>query len=484
MRTPAPWFGWALLLVALIATVAAGLGIGVRAADTGWAAVDEPQYLLSALSLWEDGDLDISDELVELRWAEFHNPGSLPQQTEPRADGSQYSPHDPLLPLLLALPMGVGGAVAAKLTLALLAGALAAATCWVAVRRLDIPLGIAAVGVALASASTPLAVYGQQVYPELPAALAVLGAVAALTGRLTRRGLALLIVAVLALPWLAVKYVPVAAVLAALGGWALVRTGQRRAAAGLGVVLAIAGVGYLGVHRLLFGGWTAYAAGDQFRSTGEFGVLGVAPDYAGRSIRLLGLMIDRDFGLAAWQPAWLLVVPATLALLRGAGPRRVLLLPLAVGWLTATYLALTMHGYWWPGRQVVVVLPLAVLVVLWWVAGLSRRARLLAGALAAWGVAIYGVVLVRGLLGRTTWVGAPEESAWHAPVSWVLPDDRVLMGRDLALYAGWAIILAAAGLWALRRERAGLRPGRGRTSDPPSAATAAPDRRSRSASPG
>ena len=55
----------AMLVVGLLSVLAAGLGIGVRATHGGHAAVDEPQYLLSALSLWEDHDLDISDELAE-----------------------------------------------------------------------------------------------------------------------------------------------------------------------------------------------------------------------------------------------------------------------------------------------------------------------------------------------------------------------------------------------------------------------------------
>jgi hypothetical protein len=41
--------------------LAGGLGVTVRAADVGAAAVDEPQYLLTAISLVEDQDLDISD---------------------------------------------------------------------------------------------------------------------------------------------------------------------------------------------------------------------------------------------------------------------------------------------------------------------------------------------------------------------------------------------------------------------------------------
>src|SRR4029450_3506110 len=56
--------------------------------------------------------------------------------------------------------------------------------------------------------------------------------------------------------------------------------------------------------------------------------------------------------------------------------------PRAAGWTTATWMALTMHGWWWPGRQVVVVAPCLVLAIAWW-AGTSRAVR---GALAVAGV--------------------------------------------------------------------------------------------------
>ena len=51
--------------------------------------------------------------------------------------------------------------------------------------------------------------------------------------------------------------------------------------------------------------------------------------------------------------------------------------PLAAGWATATWVALTMHGYWWPGRQLVAVLPLGVIAVLVW---LTRHQRVRAPA--------------------------------------------------------------------------------------------------------
>jgi hypothetical protein len=469
----------AMLLVGLLATVAAALGIGVRSTYGGNAAVDEPQYLLTALSLGEDGSLDISDELAARRWLPYHD-ADLPVQTQVPADGRQLSPHDPLLPALLAVPMRLGGWVAAKATLALLGGVLAALTVWVAVRRFVVPVRIAGPGVALAACSAPLAVYGQQVYPELPAALATMVAVAALTGPLRRwPSLAALAAAVVALPWLSVKYAPVAAALTAVGVGRLCRRDRsgRRSAAWLVGALAVAGAGYLLVHRLVWGGWTVYASGDNFQASGEFGVIGFRPNYPGRSIRLLGLLVDRDFGLAGWQPAWLLIVPAAVALLRARPPGwPALVAPLAAGWLAATYLAVTMHGFWWPGRQLVVVLPLAVLLVLHWLARLRPLwSRLAAAGLALTGVGYYVVLLVAGYRGDTTWVAAPDRTDLHPPMPWLLPDDRVLSGVDylkLSLCAAAALAVLAAGVAAGVARAVSARRGRstGRSAVPPPAA--------------
>ncbi|HJS72576.1 MAG TPA: hypothetical protein VJ858_07610, partial [Acidimicrobiia bacterium] len=99
-------------LGAMVAVITA-TGIGVRATYGAQTTADEPQYLLSALSLWEDGDLDISDELAAERYRHFHE-ADLPDQTLRLDDGRRVSPHDPLLPVLLAVPMGLGGWVAAK----------------------------------------------------------------------------------------------------------------------------------------------------------------------------------------------------------------------------------------------------------------------------------------------------------------------------------------------------------------------------------
>lgn len=448
----------ALAGVAAVAFAAAALGIPVRATPQEQVAVDEPQYLMSALSIGADGDLDIGNQLEQRQWRRF-TAVEPPVETIVQPDGSQISPHDPLLPVLLAAPTVIGGWAGAKLALAALAAALAALTLWVAVRRLDVPLPVAAAGVAVASASAPLAVYGQQVYPEVPAALACLAGAAALTGRPGRGELALLGVAVVALPWLALKYVPVAAALAGLGLVRWWRAGFRREAVAFVAATGAAGGLYQLAHVLVWGGWTPYASGDHFQQVGQLGVMGTNPNFVFRSWRLIDLLVDRTFGLVVWQPAWLLLVPAFAALLAWrrtlppGGVLAVLGLPLLAGWLVATYAALTMHGHWWPGRQVVVVLPLAVLVVLCWLARAGRAVRLLAAALGLVGVSTYACVLVDGLTGELAWVNhffTPDAPA-YALLHPLLASYGTTTSN--AIWAGLLLGLSAATHLAARRRQ-------------------------------
>jgi hypothetical protein len=459
--------------VALLGFAAAAAGIGVPATPGQHAAVDETQYLLTALSIAEDGDLDIADELATQRWRDFAD-AEPPVQTATRADGRAISPHDPLLPLLLAVPVALGGWVGAKLTLAACAGLLAALTLWTAVRRFAVPAGLAATGVAVAAGSAPLAVYGQQVYPELPAALGVVAGVVALTGPADRRHVPLLVIVLATVPWLSVKYVPVLAALAAVGAY---RWRRRPRDLGLAAaVLAGVGAGYLAVHRTVWGGWTVYASGDHFAERGgEFAVVGDEVSVGGRAARLVGLLVDRDYGLAAWQPAWLLVVVAAAALLAGPGvthrrlraaavrdsvgwaPRTggaeaggpgvaVLLVPLATGWLVASFVAATMHGYWWPGRHIVAVLPPAVLAVLVWLARTRRPARLVALVTGLVGVTVYAGLLVLGARSGFTWVLGSDVAV--APWRALLPDYR---GAFLALHVVWCVVLCGSAGIGMRR---------------------------------
>ena len=373
LSTPNNRWRLALVVLGLLTTVWCLPGIGVRATNGAHVAVDEPQYLLSATSLWEDLDLDISDELADERWREFHE-SDLPTQTKPLDGGREVSPHDPLLPLLLAAPMGLFGWIGAKVAMAVMAGLLAAAVAWVAVVRLGLSRRRAVAAAACFSLGFPLTAYATQVYPELPAALVTTIGVGAALGR-SRRCALVAGVAVVALPWLSVKYAPVAAVVAAI---ALVRLREHRVA--LLAWFTASAVVFAVVHQIVYGGWTPYAAGDHFVG-GELTVAGTDPDHLGRSRRLIALLVDKGYGLAAWHPAWLLLLPAFGAAVRRRDP---LTLVVAAGWLTATFVALTMHGFWWPGRQVVVVLPVAALLVARWAGDRVLAAGALLGAALWW----------------------------------------------------------------------------------------------------
>ena len=161
--------------------------------------------------------------------------------------------------------------------------------------------------------------------------------------------------------------------------------------------------------------------------------------------------MDRGFGVAAWQPAWLLAVPAMAALARRRPPGwAALAWPLAAGWLVATFVALTMHGWWFAGRQVVVVLPLAALAVAWWT-GRDRRRRVLLAVAGGFGVLAFGWLVADGAAGRVTWAvdfaasTNPLYRAWRL----ALPDYLAMSWWTWALHVAWLAALAALAAWAV-----------------------------------
>jgi len=448
----------AMVVVALIAFAAAAAGIPARASYGAQVTADEPHYLMTAISLAEDGDLDVRDEFAAQRYRDFHEIDLAPQ-ARPLADGRLVEPHDPLLPLLLAAPMALGGWVAAKLFLCLVAAALAALTLWIAVRRFSVPVLPAAVTIGALGASAPLAAYGAQVYPEIVAALFTATGVAALTGRLGRAGLATVAAMAVTLPWLSVKYAPVAAALLGVAVWRLWRDGRRGEVVAL-TATGLAGVlAFVGLHHVLYDGATPYAAGSHFVG-GQLTVVGSDPDYLGRGRRLVGLFVDRDFGIAAWQPAWLLAVPAlaSMAARRPSGSAAIAV-PLAAGWFTATFVALTMQGWWFPGRQLVVVLPLVALAVAWWARGGGARLWVVAG-LGAVGVLAQAWVAVEASTGRLAWVVDLQDTANPLYGAWasVLPDYLQVSAATWTLHWLWAAIGATVAVVAYRRERGAAAP--------------------------
>ena len=288
--------------------------IGARATYGARVTADEPYYLTTAISIGEDFDLDISDELDERRFEPYHEIDLNPQTIELDDSGRRISPHDPLLPALLALPMRLGGWIAAKAALAVFAAAAAAATLWLAVRRFGVRVGVGGLVVGAFYGAPPLTAYATQVYPEMPAALCLALALAAATGPLGRTGRALALVCIVALLWLSVKFVPVAAV---IGGCARRETVARpQAPACLRPRCprdCRSRLSRIPPQRVRRAG-PPMRAGDHFVD-GELLVLGRDPDYLGTKPaphRPAGGPGVRTG--APGPPAYLLVVPALVAL--------------------------------------------------------------------------------------------------------------------------------------------------------------------------
>tara|TARA_Y100000590_G_scaffold202993_1_gene230352 strand:- start:875 stop:2329 length:1455 start_codon:yes stop_codon:yes gene_type:complete len=458
-----------MVAVGMVATITAAVGIPARTTYGAQVSVDEPQYLMTAISLAEDFDLDVSDEINDKRYLPFHEIGLNTQTIDLDEQGQRISPHDPLLPAMLALPMRVGGWVAARASITVLAGLLAAATLWVAVRRFGVSTRTGAWVVGALSATPPLTAYGSQIYPELPAALALVVAVGAVSGLQVKAGgttprtrlLVALVVAVTALPWLSVKYVPTTAAVVGIAARNLWRLGQRRLLLVGGLALSAMGILYVVFHVRVYGGWTVYSAGDHF-VTSEFGVVGSDPDYWGRSRRLVGLLVDRTFGLAAWSPAWLAAIPSLGFLLARRPANWTLIVgPLAAGWAVATWVALTMHGWWWPGRQVVVVLPLLVITV---AVGVDQARRTLAPLV---GTAMVGAagwiwVAVEASRGQRALAVDITETAWigYRWFSRLLPDLHRGSNLDLWWAAAWSTLLGFVG-WHIARQTVATKSAKG-----------------------
>ena len=129
-------------------------------------------------------------------------------------------------------------------------------------------------------------------------------------------------------------------------------------------------------HQAVYGGRDRRTPPGRTSSAASSTVVGSDPDYVGRSAAP-GRACSST-ATSAWRPGsrrGCCSCPRSPRSLAPPAARRGgrSLLPLAAGWLVATFVALTMQGWWFPGRQVVVVLPAAVLAIAWWARGGGSR---------------------------------------------------------------------------------------------------------------
>jgi hypothetical protein len=363
-RRPGPWVFLSLVVVVY-------LGVAFRVQGQVGPEGDEPHYLMVADSLLRDHDLALERDYEEGRYRAFH-PAPLAPHFRVRGRGGQiYSLHALGLSLLVLPAYGLGGYPGASFFMALVAALLA----WEVrglLRETWGHEGAAEAAAWVVAFSPPLVHYAGLIFTEVPAALIV--AVALRRGRapLSSRTLLLLGAALGCLPWLNVRYAPLALILLIYVWFRSGATG--RGACALAVPAALSAVALVLYHYNLYGFFNPSR------------VYGARPELslAGSPEGLQGLFLDQEFGLLAYAPAFVLVVPGLVALYRWKRQMAVAAIALvAVVVLTAASWPMWRGGFNPPARFLVPLLPVFALGLAGHLRrGLSAGAALLIG----WGL--------------------------------------------------------------------------------------------------
>ena len=269
---------------------------------------DEPHYLVISDALWSFRSFDVSAAyLKEALIPQFYSLGLAPSGVSLGSDWSWghvvessngvFSWHGVLVGWFLAVPLGVFGVLGAKVAMI----ALGAAFAWVVyllsgqiLSSVRLRLAVSLVLVL----TYPLLLASNQIFPDLPAGgLALLGVYwlirevnARSADSAKARPIVTFVVAVLValLPWVGIKYAPIAAVILI----ALLIISRSR----VSVVLA----GGLSAVLLMAFQWYAYDS--PFGAFAE-GVVEYGPEFW---LRLSGLVLDQNQGFLFYSPLlWL-----------------------------------------------------------------------------------------------------------------------------------------------------------------------------------
>ncbi|MEK9658557.1 MAG: hypothetical protein VW450_01240 [Chloroflexota bacterium] len=440
-------------VVFAVLTVAYTASVDIRASRGAAITGDEPFYLLTTQSLLQDGDLDLRNQEAERSYeAFFDHPVGLWRQSVPLADGTLLSPHDPGLSILLLPGFALAGLVGVQAQSLVLA-ALIFTMAWALAVRLGAGMWwSAAAALAVGLSASPF-VYATEVYPELPAALALLGALH--LGMGSRPGLlrALGVAAVLtALMWLGIKYAPLAGL---TGAWALWRAGGQGRGALAGAGALSAGV-YGWWHLHTFGALTPYSVGIVYAGQDTASVLGQHLAFLGRAYRLVGLLADERFGLARWSPVVLVAVAGLGMLARRGGAPRLLAGLVGAQVAIAVFVAITMMGWWFPGRTLMTVVPLLAVPLALVLTRGGHGVRWVSGVLAAYSCAVTAALAWAGHAREVVIAVDPFALgfALFRALAFLFPDYRAWGWETGLLTLAWGCALLASLAWGWRVDRA------------------------------
>ena len=384
----------------LLLTVAYAFSIDIRATRGASITGDEPFYLLTTQSLLSDGDLDLRNQYDSRSYKSFFDhPDELWRQSVATADGRLLSPHNPGLSVLVIPGFALGGLVGTQIQLLLLAAATMALAFVLADRLTGHRLisWVVSLGVGLTATSF---IYSTEVYPEFPAALALVLSLLLVAGQ-RRFGMVdgLCLVAILSLIcWLGTKYVPLVLLVAS---YFLLKADWSGRAALLAAGIISAGI-FAWFHLQVFGGLTPYSVNVVYARWTTVDVLAGHIEFGERYYRLWGLFVDRRFGIGRWAPLLLAVVPGLALLLKGTGTGQLLLSLILAQLLIATFVAITMMGWWFAGRTLLTVLPLFVVPLTLLVARTPVWGRIAFVLLGAYSIIITAGLALAGHTGEIT----------------------------------------------------------------------------------
>jgi hypothetical protein len=416
---------------------------------------DEPYFLLITHSLIHDLDTDLTNNYAAQHSLKFSSRVLEPEWADPkRADGSIYSRHSLVLPLLLAPGYLLAGRMGAMVTMGILAAAVAWLGLFLMRRYFPSESESAVVGAwSLLALTPPVLLYAHQIWVELPAAALLLFGVHQIqalehkagSGRRQWIGLGL---ALVLLPLLKLRFVLLAVPLLFLAWW---RTGRSRrtvlwAALALGAALG----GILIFNSVVFG--------NPFKDhtlTQLLQIQGRSPlDYLRGSI---GLFWDCAFGLFASNPLWMLLIPASVLVLWQRTRLLTDLMILVIPYLMVISPRREWYGAWAPPfRFGMVLLPLLALLL---VPLLRRRDQAGAqGLLAVLGWAALALMVLFVVIPGWTYnlaVGT-NHLVDHLSIRWATDVGRLLPSMVRLRTASWLVPLLGASLvlalwWRPRR---------------------------------
>ena len=396
---------------------------------------DQAFYLMVTMSIVQDGDFNLANNYANRDEDKFYSlaphpndfvgmsaPYPLPPHngfTPARPSDEQYNFHWPGLSLLVAPAWVIGGLFGlwwpATVVFMCIISALLATNIFLFAHEITGRAWIAVVVWAALAFSNPLMSYAYLIFSELICGLIMLYAFRRLALGWGSNGpfrLLLIGLSIAYIPWVAWRCAPIAfglGVYAAIQWWRWYRTANSRRSSVVRHVFQAAWLVVPSVISIALLAWYNYFLFGKFLPNNQTPERGDLPiffwPWQGREELThfvtsgYGLLFDRDFGLIAFAPVYILAAVGIIAMFQSQrrSDRRLLF---AMALLVLPYLGIIMSFYFWNGLwnpparfQTTLVPLLAAPLALSLVACNNWIYRTLFGILSAWGFLMMGIMI-------------------------------------------------------------------------------------------